>query len=273
MQIDVAQHGLGRVVGERHVLESHVALDRWQRHRVGSLLHRRVRRQQLVELHDRRLTLLVQVVLLHQLLDRREEQVEVPEECDELADGQAAVAHHVAADEEEHRLADEADPLGEPAVGGDEHRGVVVGVAVVTDDVAVVQHVVPGAVEPGHHADAREALGEVAQHAGDAVAHALVAAVGRLAEPQRQTHEQRHDAEQCHQRQFPVVGEEHHRDDHHDETLQHELRQAVLEQLLERLDVARHAGHDHARLLLGEVVERQALQVSEDPQPQLVHHP
>ena len=41
---------------------------------------RRVRREQLVELGDRGLALLVQVVLLHELLDRREERVQVEDE-------------------------------------------------------------------------------------------------------------------------------------------------------------------------------------------------
>ena len=49
--------------------------------------------------------------------------------------------------------------------------------------------------------------------------------------------------------------------------------EAVLEELLERLDVARHAGHDHARLLVGVVVEREALQVREHAHAQLEHHP
>ena len=65
------------------------------------------------------------------------------------------------------------------AVDRGDVRGVVVGVAVLADHVAVVQHVVPLPVEPGDHPHARQALGEVAQHAGDAVAHAVVALVGR----------------------------------------------------------------------------------------------
>ena len=48
--------------------------------------------------------------------------------------------------------------------------------------------------------------------------------------------------------------------------------QAVLEQLLERLDVARHAGHDHARLLVGVVVEREPLEVREHAHAELEHH-
>ena len=57
----------------------------------------------------------------------------------------------------------------------------------------------------------------------------------------------------------------------HRQSLDRELRESVLEQLLQHLDVTRHPGHDHARLLVGEVVERQTLDVRVDPDPQVVH--
>ena len=47
----------------------------------------------------------------------------------------------------------------------------------------------------------------------------------------------------------------------------------VLQQLLQVLDVAGHAAHDHAGLLLGEEVERESLQVGEDLDPEVVHDP
>ena len=76
-------------------------------------------------------------------------------------------------------------------------RGVVVAVAVLADDVAVVQHVVALAVEAGDDADARQALGHVGEHTGDAVADAQVAAIGRRPEPQRQADQQRHDEQRA----------------------------------------------------------------------------
>jgi hypothetical protein len=51
------------------------------------------------------------------------------------------------------------------------------------------------------------------------------------------------------------------------------LGETVLQELLQVLDVARHPGHDHARLLLGVEVERQSLEVGEHLRPQVVHHP
>ena len=109
------------------------------------------------------------------------------------------------------------------------------------------------------------------EHVGDAVAHHRVAPVGRPPEPQRERHHHRHDDGDRDERQHRAHREEDHGDDHQREALHGEVDQAVLEQLGEVLDVARHAGHEHARLLVGEEVERQALEVGEHPDPQLVH--
>ena len=92
VEVDVAQHRDRGVVPERHADELHVALDQRERRGVLRLLDRRVRREELVELDDRRLALLVEVVLLDELLDRLEERVEVEDERGELADLQRAVA-------------------------------------------------------------------------------------------------------------------------------------------------------------------------------------
>jgi hypothetical protein len=61
-----------------------------------------------------------------------------------------------------------------------------------------------------------------------------------------------------------VQQEQDDRDDHHRERLDGEVHDAVLEQLAQRFDVARHAGHHSTRLLPGEEVHGQPLQVCED---------
>ena len=63
--------------------------------------------------------------------------------------------------------------------------GVVVGVPVVADHVAMVDHVVSLPVVGGHDAHAVQALGQVGQHVGDAVAHPVVAALRGPLEPHR----------------------------------------------------------------------------------------
>ena len=75
------------------------------------------------------------------------------------------------------------------------------------------------------------------------------------------------------QRQLDVQREQDGGDHDHRQRLDRELRETVLQQLLQVLDVARHAGHDHAGLLLGVEVEAEALQVGEDLDAQVVHHP
>ena len=71
-----------------------------------------------------------------------------------------------------------AEHLGAGAVDGVDLGRVVVGVAVVADDVAVVEDVVALAVVRGDDAHAVQALGEVGQHVGDPVADPVVAALG-----------------------------------------------------------------------------------------------
>ncbi len=112
-----------------------------------------------------------------------------------------------------------------------------------------------------------------AKHVGDAVPHPVVAALGGPLEPHRGGEEGGQDQHDGDEGQPDVGGEEDDGDDHHGQALDGQLRQAVLEELLEVLDVAGHPAHDHAGLLLGEEAEREALQVGEDLDPEVVHHP
>ena len=90
-------------------------------------------------------------------------------------------------------LAEDAEQLGARAVDGVDLGGVVVGVPVVADHVAVVDDVVALAVVGGDDADAVQALGQVGQHVGDAVAHPVVAALGGPLEPERGDDQRRDD--------------------------------------------------------------------------------
>jgi hypothetical protein len=76
------------------------------------------------------------------------------------------VQDHVAADGQQDGLAEDAEQLGAGPVDGVDLRGVVVGVAVLADDVAVVEDVVPLPVVRGDDPDAVEALGEVGEDVG-----------------------------------------------------------------------------------------------------------
>jgi hypothetical protein len=90
--------------------------------------------------------------------------------------------------------------------------------------------------------------------------------------PDGKDNQQRNDEQDGPLSQFHVGQEQDDRNDDHREALQGELADAVLDELLEVLDVARHAAHEHARLLFGEEVEAEALKLGEDPNAQVVHH-
>ena len=125
---------------------------------------RRLDREQLSQLVHRRLARLIRVVELDQLLDRGEERRQVEQEGEELSDRQGAVEHHPAADEQQHRLPDDTDRLVGRAVDGSDGRGLDVGVAMLADEVGVMDHVVSSAVVGDDDPHPGQALGEIGQH-------------------------------------------------------------------------------------------------------------
>ncbi len=193
------------------------------------------------------------------------------EEGGEAADGELVVEHHLAADCQQPGLGQVSQHLGAGPVDGVDVGGVVVGVPVLADHVAMVDHVAGLAVVGGDHPDPVEVLRQVSQHVGDAVTHPVIAPLRSGLEPQRADDQQWHHHQHRVQGQEGVGGEQHAQDDHHGQGLHRELSQAVLQQLLQVLDVAGHAAHDHAGLLIGVEVQPQALQVGEHPDPQVVH--
>ncbi len=86
-------------------------------------------------------------------------------------------------------------------------------------------------------------------------------------EPHRAEEQRRHQHEHT-EGQGPAEEAEH--DEHADEAEDVDERgdEAGLQQLRERVDVGGHAGHDSARHLAVVVVERESLQVGEDPDAQ-----
>ena len=106
---------------------------------------------------------------------------------------QRVVHHHVPADAEQGGLAQPPHQLRAGAVDGVDVGRVDVGVAVLADDVAVVDDVAALAVVGGDDTHAVQALGEVGEHVGDAVADPVVAAFGCDAEPERHQHESGND--------------------------------------------------------------------------------
>ena len=114
---------------------------------------------------------------------------------------------------------------------------------------------------------------QVGQHGCDLVAHPRVANIGTAAEPQRQHESGGYHHDHGHRSQQRVVDEQDDRDHHQRERLHGDVDETFLEQQGERLYVAGHAGHQHARFLFGVEIQREPLQMREDPHPQLVQEP
>ena len=240
--------------------------------RVGLLPHRRVGGEEVAELEHTGAALLVGVVELRELLDRREQAGEVEAERGEVAVAQRAVEHHVPADQHDHRLREHADELRTRAVDAADVRGVEVGLAVLADDVGVLHPVVRLAVVRRDHPRARQVLLEIGHQVGDPVAHREIAVVGLRAEPDGEQRHRGHDAQDDVERERGVH-REHLPDDHGQRAdLEPHVDEALLEQHLDGFDVARGAGHDATRLLVREVVEREPLDVAEHAVAEAVEH-
>ena len=141
------------------------------------------------------------------------------------------------------------------------------------DDLLVSGHLVVPAVEGGDLPDAGQALGEVRQHVGDPVPDPQVADERDPSEPHGQDDVDRDHGQEADDGQRRV---QHHQvggDHHQGHALHHEVDKAFLHEHRERLDVAGHARHQDAGLLPGEEVQGLALEVAEDPDPELVDEP
>ena len=160
-QVDVAHHGYIGVIAEGHVVESDLPFDGGEVRGARHLGHGGLTRKQRTELDDRRLSLLVAVVLLHQELNGGKETAQVQEERHQPADGERAPHRHGPTDCQQCGLAQPAHELGAGAIDGVDLGGVDVGFAVLTDDVAVVDDVVHLAVVGRDDAHAMQALRQV----------------------------------------------------------------------------------------------------------------
>ena len=275
VEVDAVQ-GLasGARVREVHVVEA----DRAARARPGSTGcvgvgrgHRRL--HELVDLGHRRHRLLPLVEHLRELLDRREELVEVEQERDHGAGGDGAVVHERAAEPEHDRV----------AARGEEQ------------DEREVERLEPLRREPGVEVASRGRRGtsrcsrssrtyacatrtpEMLSWNSALTVEIVSRACAYARAERRRNHtvrddQRRHEHEHA-EGERPAEQAEH--DQHADEAQDVDERgdEAGLQQLRERVDVGGHAGHDPARHLAVVVVEREPLQVGEDPDAQREEQP
>ena len=261
--VDTAQRFVDRVqVAEPHVLEPDLTLQNRNRNGFGGRGHRRGRVEQLGDARDRDLRLLVRVEHLRQLLNRREEQVEIQQERDDVGHGHRPVRHEHAADTQHDDARDVGEEVDEREVDRDESLRVDAGIAVSGGHGLEILLVALLAHERLRHAHARQSLLQVGVDGRDVLACRFVRTRRLMTEPQRgddqgRQHHAGYDGE--------ARVDEHERDADTDERdeVDERVHQAVLEQLRQRVDVGRHAGHDPTRHLVLVVVDAESLQVRE----------
>ena len=178
--------------------------------------------------------------------------------------------HHGPADPDHDEGGDGSQRFAPWAVEGGDLGGVVVGVEVLAGHVGVGDRVLALTVVGRHQADAGQALGEVGEYVGQPVPHAQVAAVRCPLEPHRHREHAGHDQCEGDEGEAPAEDDQLHGEYDQRQGLHEQLHDSLLERLLEVLDVAGHAGHQASRPLLGEEVQRHALEVGKDPHTQAV---
>ena len=211
------------------------------------------------------------VVELRELLDRVEEVREVEREGEQRADRHVSLQHEPAAVAEHDRRRDGREEVDGREVEPVQDDRLVVRLAVALVDAAEAALVLGLAGERLHDPHAGDVLGQRRRDEAEALAHAPVRAVRADAEPGgRDRHQRQHH--QRREREPPVEQEEDDRGAGEQQRVLDEARDAVGDELVERLHVVRDAADDHAGAVALVVAERQPLQVAEEPVAQVGEH-
>ena len=203
---------------------------------------------------------------------RREELVEVQQERDQHARRQRSGADQVGAVPEHEDLGDGRQQLAAGEVERHQLHRAQASVAVLRRAGGEPRPVVVVAAERLRDPHAGEALLHLGVDDRDGVASPGVGAPRHALEPHREDGEDRQHGERD-EGQAHVEDEQHDHDPGAAGDARERQQQALLEQVGERLDVRRHAGHDPPAHLAVVVVEREPLQVGERARPQRVEHP
>ena len=208
------------------------------------------------------------VVELGELLDRVEEVRKVEREREERPDAEVPVDHEPAAEAEDDGGGERREDVDRREVHAVQDDGLVVrgAVAVVhTPERRLARRL---ARERLHDAHAGDVLGERRRHEAEALPHPAVGAVRADAEPRgRGRHQRKHDERR--EGEAPVEDDEDHGGAEEQEGVLDEARDAVGDELVERVDVVGDAADRCARPVALVVPERQLLEVPEEPDPEV----
>ena len=208
------------------------------------------------------------VVELRELLDRVEEVREVEREGEQGAGGHLVVVDEPAAVAEDDRDRGGRQQVDDREVDPVQDHGLVVGPAVAVVDAVerLLLHGLPR--ERLHDAHAGDVLGERGGDEAEPLADIAVGAVGAAAEPGgRDRHQRQH--RQRRERELDVEEEENDRGAEEQERVLDQARDAVGDELVERLDVVRDPADDHAGPVALVVAEREPCEMGEELVPQV----
>ena len=258
-------------VAEAHVVELDAPLDARERQRARLVGELGLRVHDVEDPVERRRRREVGVVDQRELLHRVEEVRQVEHEREQRPDLHRALDRQVAAVDQDDRGADDREQLDEREVPGVQPDRAAVGLAVDLARPVERDGVVGIAIELLDHAHAGEVLGERRRDVGEPLAHHAVRTRRADAEDdRRRRHRREHDEDR--EREPPVEQHERHGGADQDQGVAQRRRDAVGDELLERVDVVRQARDDATRALALEVAELEALDVGEQVDAQVGEH-
>ena len=263
VEVEVVQHVRKLAVAEADVLEADVASDLRQLAGVRRVDDVRLLVEDGGDAIERCGRGEERVVELRELLHRVEEVREVEHEGDERSRRHLALDDQPAADAEDDRGRDRREDVDGREVDAVEDDRLVVRLAVALVHAAERRLARGLARERLDDAHARQVFGEGRGDEPEPLADALVGVVRTDAEPARRDAHEREDDERR-ESETPVEQEKHDDRADEDERVLHEARDAVGDELVERLDVVRDAADRRAGAIALVVAEREPLEVAEE---------
>jgi hypothetical protein len=220
----------------------------------------------------RRHRALQDVELLGQVADRPEEALRILQECHQRTERERVLDDEAAADPDHQRRRQGADQLDRRVEHGVIEDRLDVGVAVPAIDLVEGLEVARLTAVQLHGAHAGDALLQEGVDAGDPGADAAIGLAHVAAEPLRDQQHQRQHRERR-ERQPPVHPHQHHHDAGQREHVAEHRDDARGEELVEHVDVRRHARHQPAHRVPIVELQVEPLQVADDLHPQVEHDP
>ena len=264
VEIEAVQDLRPVAVAEVEALERDVAFDPAELAGTGAVPHLRLLIHHVHDLVESGDGGEERVVELRQLLDGVEEVRDVEDEREERPHRDLSAGGEVAAVAQHDGGRDGRQEVDEREVEPVREDGLLVRLAVVRIDLLEVAPAARLARERLDDAHAGDVLGERGRDEAEALAHGAVGA-GAAHPKDRGRHGHRRDDGQRREREPPVEQEEDDRRADEQERVLDERRDAVRDQLVERVDVVRQPADDHACPVALEVAERQALEMAEEP--------